>query len=107
MKKILILSLIIFAAGVAWKKVPRSDGDDALADLSRRLEVAERSFQQAGRAAGMAGVDTTADAAGALREVAQVERELRELKSRAGSAEEKRRIESLLDRAGDLRRRMG
>jgi len=107
MKKLVILVLVIVAAVVIWKKVAQGGGDDALASFSQRLDAAEKTFVQAGRAAGMAGVDTTAEAGGALQAVIQVERELRELSQNSPSAEDKRRIAQLLDRAMDLKRRMG
>lgn len=107
MKKLVILLLVVVAAVVIWKKVSHGGGDDALADLQHRLDVAEKTFRQAGRAAGMAGVDTTADAGGALQEVTKVERELRELSRGTHSEQDKRRIAQLLDRAAEIRRRMG
>ena len=107
MKKLLFVALLAVAAGFLWNKLSTGGGDDALADLRHRLDAAESSFQQAGRAAGMSGVDTTSDAGAALAEVADVERELRELDRSTSSAEEKRTIEGLLARAAELKRRMG
>ena len=107
MKKLVILALIAAAAVVAWNKISHSRGDGALDDLQHRLDVAEKAFQQAGRAAGVSGVDTSADASSALRDVEQVERELRVLSGTTQSAEARRQIEELLARAADLKRRMG
>jgi hypothetical protein len=107
MKKLLILALAIVAGVVIWNKVAHRDGDDALTELQHRLEMAEQTFQQAGRAAGATGMDTSADASAAVEEVARVERELRDLDRAAPSADERRRIQDLLARAADLRRRMG
>jgi hypothetical protein len=105
MKKLLILGLVVAAVVVFWNRSHRSDGP--LDDLRQRLDAAEQSFQQAGRAAGATGVDTTAAADSAVQEVDQVEQALRKLEGEAGSAEEKQEIESLLARASDLKRRMG
>jgi hypothetical protein len=107
MRKLLVLALVIMAGVVIWNKVAHRDGDDALTDLQHRLDVAEQTFQQGGRAAGATGMDTSADASAAVEEVARVERELRDLDRAAPSADERRRIQDLLARAADLRRRMG
>ena len=105
MKKLLILGLVVALAVVFWNKSQRSEGP--LDDLRQRLDAAEQSFQQAGRAAGASGVDTTAGAESAVQEVEQVEQALRKLEGEAGSAREKQEIEGLLARASDLKRRMG
>ena len=105
MKKLLILGLVVIAAMVFWNKSHRTEGP--LDDLRQRLDAAEQSFQQAGRAAGATGVDTTAGADSAVQEVQQVEQALRKLEEEAGSAQEKQEIETLLARALDLKRRMG
>lgn len=106
MKKVLILAILVAAAALAWNHFGQR-GNDALTDLEHRLEAAERAFQQAGRAAGLAGVDTTSEAAQARQEVARVESALRDLGRRTTSAQGKRRIDQLLERAADLKRRMG
>lgn len=106
MKKLLILALLVGAAALAWNHFGKP-GNDALTDLENRLATAERAFHQAGRAAGLAGVDTTSDAARARQEVARVESALRDLGRTTTSAQDKRRINELLDRAADLKRRMG
>jgi hypothetical protein len=105
MKKLLILGLAVAAAVFLWNRSPQGSGP--LDDLRQRLDAAEQSFQQAGRAAGMSGVDTSAGAESAVQEVEQVERALRKLEHDATSEREKQEIESLLARAADLKRRMG
>lgn len=105
MKKLLILVLVAVAGYFVWKGVGPGT-NDAISELQHRLDAAERSYQQAGRTAGLAGVDTTADASAALREIARVESALRDL-SRTASPDDKRRIEVLLARVGDVKRRIG
>jgi len=105
MKKLLILGLVIAAGVFLWNK--NQHGSGPLDDLRQRLDAAEQSFQQAGRAAGVSGVDTTSGADSALQQVEQVEQELRKLERDATSGTEKQEIESLLARATDLKRRMG
>ena len=105
MKKLLILGLLVAAAVLVWNKTQHGGGP--LDELRQRLDAAEQSFQQAGRAAGVSGVDTTSGADSALQEVEQVERELRHLERNATSGADRQEIESLLARATDLKRRMG
>jgi hypothetical protein len=98
-KKLLILLLIAGAAFFFWNR-SQQGGDGPLADLQHRLDAAEQRYQQAGRAAGASGVDTSADAASALREVEQVERELQALEPSA-------QRDQLQTRARDLKQKMG
>lgn len=107
MKKLLLLCLVIAAAIVVWKFGGRASGDDPLSDLQHRLEAAEKSYQQAGRAAGLAGVDNTADAGAAHVEVERVVMALRELSRKASSNEVRLRIDRLLHQAEALKRKMG
>jgi len=107
MKKLLILGFVIAVAVVLWQRNHHGGDTGALDGLRLRLDAAEASFQQAGRAAGMSGVDTSAGAESAVQEVEQVERALHELEGKATSETEKQEIASLLARASDLKRRMG
>ena len=105
MKKLVIVVLVAVAGYLVWRNVGQGR-DDAISELQHRLEAAEGSYQHAGRAAGLAGVDTTADAAAALREISKVESALREM-SRSASAEDRPRVERLLERVAEIRRRIG
>ena len=105
MKKLLILALVVAAAVVFWNRSQQDGGP--LDDLRQRLDAAEQSFQQAGRAAGVSGTDTTASAESAVHEVEAVEDALHALERDATSDTEKQEIASLLARAEDLKRRMG
>ncbi len=96
MKKLVFLSLVL-AAGVAVWKMRGPGSHDDLSGLEARLDAAERSYQSAGRAAGLSGMDTTSEAANSLAEVERIERELKE-RSRTASPDTKVRIDKLLAR---------
>jgi len=100
MKKIVLLALVLVAGIAAWKLQGRGSHDD-LSELQARLDAAERSYQSAGRAAGLSGMDTSAEAASAAAEIEQVERELRE-RARTASPDAKVRIDKLLARASTI-----
>jgi hypothetical protein len=106
LRKLLTLCLVLGAAVALWKFGLGSGGGDAITDLEQRLAAAESAYQSAGRAAGMAGIDTTADAAAALAEVDRVVAEARDLGRNAASDEEKRRLARVRDRAEALRARL-
>jgi SMC interacting uncharacterized protein involved in chromosome segregation len=58
-----------------------SKGEQQLQQLEKRLDNARRQFEAAGRAAGISGVDTTADAEAARRELERIETEFHTLRS--------------------------
>ncbi len=107
MKKLFLVCLVVAAAVAVWKFAGKSAGNDPLADLEHRLEAAEQAYRSAGRAAGVAGIDSTADAEAALAEVRRVEKELQEMSRTAASDQLKTRIHQLLDRTAAVRRRIG
>ena len=106
MKKLFILCLVVAAAFAFWKFGGQPTGNDPLADLEHRLEAAEKAYQSAGRAAGMSGLDSTADAEAAIAEVHRVEQALREMSRTATSPEVKTRIHRLLDQTAAVERKM-
>ncbi len=63
-----------------------SRDEQALQRLEERFATARRQFEAAGRAAGVAGVDTTADAEAARRDIEKVEADLGDLRSHLGGA---------------------
>lgn len=107
MKKLLILGFVVVVAVVLWQRNHSGRDTGTLDDLRQRLDAAEASFQQAGRAASVSGADTSAGAESAVQEVEQVERALHELEGKATSESVKREIANLLVRAEDLKRKMG
>jgi hypothetical protein len=104
MKKLVFLALVLAAGIAAWKMRGPGSHDD-LSELQARLDAAERSYQSAGRAAGLSGMDTTAEAANSLAEVERIEGELKE-RSRAASPETKVRIDTLLARASTVKSKL-
>ena len=104
MKKLILLSLVL-AAGVGVWKLRGSGSHDDLSELQARLDAAERSYQSAARAAGLSGVDTTAEAASSLAEVERIERELKE-RSRTASPKTKVRVDTLLARVSTVKRKL-
>ena len=101
MKKFLLLALVV-AAGIAVWKMQGPASHDAVSELQDRLDAAERSYQSAARAAGLSGMDTTAEAASALAEVDRIERELKE-RARTAPPETKARIDKLLARVSTVK----
>jgi len=63
-----------------------STTEEQLQHLERRLTNAHREFQAAGRAAGLTGVDTSADAEAARREVERIEADLKRLEGQLDDA---------------------
>ncbi len=110
MKKILIVVVLAIAALVAYNYattgkvtlVPSraaSSEDRELRDLGQRLEAAKQQFAQAGRSAGISGMDTTGDVEAVQASVRQIRKDLDSLKSRLTS-------KSSLDEAAELARRI-
>jgi hypothetical protein len=67
-----------------------------LASLDARFVSATHQLNQAEKAAGATGLDTTADAQAALRELDQIETELKELKGKSIDAGQISRIDEIL-----------
>ena len=103
MKKLVVL-IAVLAAGmlifnyattgkisVLPPSMTMSDDERAVQALEERFDDARRQFSQAGRTAGLSGMDTTGDADGALRSVESIAKELEALQKRlpAGPAKEK------------------
>ncbi len=86
MKKIALLALVVAAAVIGYNQFvnvkPASAEDRALADLEERFDRAEDRMIAAGRSAGMAGIDATADISAAQAEIRRVGEDLGKLKDR-------------------------
>jgi len=76
-----------------------------VSELQARLDAAERSYQSAARAAGLSGMDTTAEAASALAEVERIEQELKG-RARTAPPESKARINTLLARVSTVKSKL-
>src|SRR5262245_1009570 len=103
MAKRLVLAVVLAAAAVfAYNYIttgqltlipskPMSDQEKELSDLEARLKSAVREYAQAGRAAGLSGMDTTSAAEAARVEVQQIQKRLDDL-GRKASAETKEKV---------------
>jgi len=91
MKKLVLIVVVALAGLVGYNfvrtgelaLVPRSATPEErqVADLEQRFDDARTQFSQAGRTAALSGIDTTADADAALRDVHDLEKSLAKLKS--------------------------
>jgi len=107
MKKLLVLIAVVAVGLVVYNyattgtlalvppSLAMSQDERAVADLEERFEDARRQFSQAGRGAGLTGMDTTGDAEGALRSVQQISNDLRELQKRLPAGPAKQKAETL------------
>lgn len=106
MRKLVILAIVV-AAGILgynhfYDVKPASAEAKALTDLEHRLDAANDRMVQAGRAAGMAGIDTTADVEAAHAAIRRVEQDLQNLKGRLADDASRRRAAALEQRIREL-----
>ncbi len=80
-----------------------SKGEQQLQQLEKRLDSARRQFDAAGRAAGISGVDTSADAEAARREVERIEAEFKGLRENLEEAD-KLRADELQAKIDDFKK---
>jgi hypothetical protein len=73
-----------------------SDEEKQLNSLKGEFRRATQAFRQAGRSAGVSGMDTTSDAAAALQTVDGVERDVKQLRKKTDDPEVKAKIDDLL-----------
>ena len=118
MAKRFVLALVLAAAAVfAYNYITTgklalipsktmSDQEKELTDLEARLKAAVRQYTQAGRAAGMSGVDTTADAEAARVEIQEIQKRLDEL-GRKSSAEMKEKLAKVKAELEEAKQGMG
>lgn len=106
MKKAVIVILLLVAALIAYNyftageltlipSFTKSEDERALEALEERFDQAVKQYSQAARSAGMAGIDTTADAEAARRAAEQIGKELKALRGRLSSESLKARAENL------------
>jgi hypothetical protein len=107
MKNIITLVVVVVVALVAFnyfstgefKLLPGSSTSQEEQELNRlkgEFRRATQAYRQAGRSAGISGMDTTADAEAALQTVDSVEREVKELRKRTDDPEAREKIDALL-----------
>jgi len=73
-----------------------SDEEKQLNTLKGEFRRATQTYRQAGRAAGVSGMDTTSDAAAALQTVDGVERDIKALRKRTDDPAVKAKIDDVL-----------
>lgn len=83
---------------------PLSAEGRQLARLEGEFVSATHDFYQAGRAAGMTGTDTTAEARAALAHLDRIERDLLELRRQNPTPSDSHRIEQLLENIRKVRK---
>jgi len=93
---------ILTKGGLPFKK-SLSDEEQQLDRLRSDLRAAEGEYRQAGRASGLTGMDTTAQAGPALAKVDRIEKELVELKAKLKSDIAKEAAERLHDEIRDFK----
>jgi hypothetical protein len=115
MKKVLTLVVLLVIAGVAANYLMKgglpfmgslSEEEQEINRLRTELRAAERDYRQAGRAAGLSGMDTTAEATAALREVDRIADELAALKGELSSDAAKVAMRNLEEEIEDFRREL-
>jgi len=115
MKGLILILLIAAAALVTYNYVHTgkltlipsslSKAEQQLQRLEERLNSARQQFQAAGRAAGVAGIDTSADAEAARREVERVEADLKALREQLEEAD-KLKADELMDKIQEFKKEL-
>jgi uncharacterized membrane protein YccC len=94
---LLVVIVVVLAALLAHNYVhtgrltlvppPPFQAEQQLGQLEKRFDRARAQFEQPGRAAGISGVDTSADAEAARREVERIDAELKALRNQLEDAD--------------------
>jgi hypothetical protein len=115
-KKIIVGIVLAVVALVAFNFVatgeitlipttPLSAEARALNHLYERFVAATHQINQAEKAAGASGIDTTGDVQAAMSELDQIEKELKELKGKSIAPEEIAKIDEILGNIQKVRNR--
>jgi hypothetical protein len=116
-KRIALVLVLAAAALVAYNYVTTgrlaliptatlSAQEKELKDLETRVKQAVRQYAEAGRAAGLSGVDTTSDAEAARVEIQKVQKQLDEL-GRKASADMKEKVDKVKQELAEAKAGMG
>ena len=115
MKGLVLVVLLVAAALLAYNYVHTgkltlipsslSKAEQQLQRLDQRLDSARRQYEAAGRAAGISGVDTSADAEAARREVERVEADLKALRDQLEEAD-KLKADALMDKIQEFKKEL-
>ena len=112
-KKILALAVLVVGGLFTYNYVTTgeltlvpsftlSETQQELRSLERRMDRAVKELSQAGRSAGLAGIDTTHQAEVALIDLKQIEKELKVLARKVDSEKDRERIDEHLARIARL-----
>ena len=111
MKRVLIVVIVAAAGFIVWNNfiAPRSAeaSESRLADLEKQLEAARSEMMQAGRTAGMSGMDTTADVEAAANEVERIEGSLKMVMKDLASPAARDRAARLQSKIEEFKRQIG
>lgn len=108
MRKLIGIAVVVVVALVAFNYFQTgkfsilpggnmSPEEHELNRLKGEFRHAAQAYRQAGRAAGVSGLDTTSDAEAALATIDDVERDLRALRKRTKDTDVQAKIDDLLD----------
>jgi hypothetical protein len=112
-KKILVLAVLLVGGLFTYNYVTTgeltlvpsftlSETQQELRSLERRMDRAVKELSQAGRSAGLAGIDTSQQAEVALIDLKQIAKELKVLAKKVDSEKDRARIDEHLIRIGRL-----
>lgn len=107
MKNIITIVVVVVVALVAYNYFQTgefslmpgggmSDEEKQLNTFKGEFRRAAQTYRQAGRSAGVSGMDTTSDAAAAIQTVEGVERDVKALRKRTDDPEVRAKIDDLL-----------
>ena len=112
MKKIIVLVVMAVAVAFAYQQFLETDFSSAnlspeqkiVRNLDRRIDQAGQQIGQAGRTAGLSGLDSTSEVESALAALERIESEIRTLKQQTDSEEIRRECERLQGKVAAARR---
>ena len=115
MRRLVVLVIIVVAVLLAYNYVTtgklslkppmRSGAESELADLEKQFVAAKAEFEEAGRAAGLTGVDMTSQAAAAHAKIERIQRSLQDFKQKA-KAELAEQADKLQERIEEFKRQL-
>jgi hypothetical protein len=112
MKKLVILVVVAGAGFFAWNQFTQggfgarnlTPGQQRVRTLEEQIDAAGGQIAQAGRTAGVSGLDTTSDVESALRQLERIESELQALKRSAKEETTRQECDRLLRKVEATRR---
>jgi len=115
MKNLITIAVVVAIALIAFnyfqsgefKLMPGSSMSDESREVNRLrgdFRHAAQQYRQAGRSAGLSGLDSLPDAENALKTIDGVERDLKKMRSKVTEPEVKKEIDELLDEIAKYKR---